>query len=84
MLGDVQRVVHRQEHDGGREADAPCRSGDLGEQDVGTGIDAEQVEMVLADPHRVEPDRLRPQRLLIDLADELLGAASVIRVAVVA
>jgi hypothetical protein len=77
-------MVDGKQHDGRGETYAPGGPGDLGEQDVGAGIDAEQVEVMLADPCRVEPDRLGPQRLLVDLVDELLGAAPIIRLAVVA
>jgi hypothetical protein len=79
----VQRVVHRQQHHRRREPDARGGAGKLRQQDVGAAVDAEQIEMVLADPGGVEPDRLGIECLVVDFPDELLGRARIVGMTIV-
>jgi len=80
----VHRVVQRQHVHRRREAHVLRLRGDVGEQQVGPRVHAQRVEVVLADPARVHADAVGEDRLLADLEHELVRAARVRRVVVVA
>ena len=80
----MQRMMHRQQGDGRRQPQPGRGAGKLRQQGKRRGIDAEQVEMVLADPGRVQADLLRPQGLGEDVLDELLRRPRIARIAIVA
>jgi hypothetical protein len=84
LLGDQQRMMHGEQHHGRSQPHAPRRAGQLRKQDVGAGVDTEQVEMVLAHPHGMQTHFLRVERLLVDLANELFGSPGVAGIAIVA
>ncbi len=75
--------MNGQQHDRRSQANTLGGAGQLTQQYIGAGIDAEQVEMVLADPHRVQTDLLGIKRLGVDILDELLGSARVVDVTVI-
>ena len=56
----------------------------MGEDKVGTGEDAERVEMMLADPGRVHAELIGVDRFVSDVGDELVGVARVVFVVIVA
>ena len=66
-LGDVDRVMDRQHVDRGREPDAFGHRDDARQHQVGARVDAEPVEMVLADPGGVKAQPVGEDRLLADL-----------------
>ena len=58
--------------------------GDVRQHEIRTRQDPERVEVVLADPGRVHPQRLRVQRLVGDVRDERVRIATVVLVVIVA
>ncbi len=83
FLGDMQRMVHRQQGHGRRQSQLGRGARQLRQHRQRRGVDAQQVEMMLTDPGRVQSDLLCPQRLGIDVLDEGLGRARIVRIAVV-
>jgi len=84
FLRDVDRVVDRQHDDGRCQPQAGRGSGDIGQHDRGHRHAAAPVEVVLADPGRVEPKLLGQHRLVAYLHQELLGRTRIVGVAIVA
>jgi hypothetical protein len=76
-------MMHRQQRHRGRKPEFGGGAGELGEDRQRRGVDAEQVEMMFADPRRIQPDLLGMQRLGEDVLDELLGRARVAGIAVI-
>jgi hypothetical protein len=84
LLGHPDRMMQRQHRDRGREPDAPGLRRHHGEHQVGAGEDAERVEMMLPDPGRVHAERIGIERFRGDVGDELVRAARIVVVMVVA
>src|ERR1700704_373883 len=76
--------MQRQDADSGGEADLFRARRDMREHKVGAGEDAERRKVVLADPCRMEPDLLGIDCLVEDVGDQLIGAAPVVDIMVVA
>ena len=83
VLRHLQRVVDRQQHDRRRQPDARGGAGKLRQQHVRRGVDAQQVEMMLADPGGIEADGFGVKRLFVDFADQRFGRARIAGIAVV-
>jgi hypothetical protein len=64
LLGEVHRMVQRQERDAHAEAESRGAGGQKGGQHRRGRAEPVVVEVVLGDPHRVIPERLRGQHLL--------------------
>src|SRR5262249_62250601 len=58
--------------------------GELRQDREWRGIDAQEVEMMLADPGRMQAHLLGKQRLVVDVLDEVLGRARIVGIAIVA
>src|SRR5690242_19319274 len=84
LLGDADRVMQWQDADGGGEADLLCARRDMREHEIGAGKNAERRKMMFADPRRMQPDVLGIDGLVEDVGDELIGAAPVVDVVIVA
>ena len=84
LLGDANWMVQRQHRHRRREPDARGVGGDIAEDEIRTGQNAERVEMMLADPGRVHAELVGIERLGDDVGDELIGGAGIVGVMVVA
>ena len=76
--------MDRQQGDRGGQPQSGRGAGKLRQHRQRRGVDAQQVEMMLADPGRVQPDLLGPQCLGIDVLEEVLRRPLIARIAVVA
>src|SRR5262249_456582 len=84
LLGDADRVMQRQHGDRGREPDALGLRRHYGEHEIGAGEPPDPVEVVLPDPGRMHAERVGMERFRRDAGDELVGAARIVVVVVVA
>jgi len=84
LFGDPDRVMQREDRDGGGEPDSRGASGEVGQHEVGTREHAERAEVMLPDPGRVQADLFGIQRLVEDVCDERIRIAGVVQVMVVA
>jgi hypothetical protein len=84
MLGDADGMVQRRDVDRRRQADVFRARRDIGEHELRRGKHAERVEMMFADPGRMHAELVGVDRLVGDVGDELVGAARIVGVGVVA
>ncbi len=84
LLGDPDRLMQRQHRHRRRQADLLGPRRDMGQHEIGARQDAQRAEMMLADPRRMQPDLLGVQRLVENVGDQLVGAAPVVDIVVVA
>ena len=70
--------------DGRRKAHVLRHLGDVREQQIRSRIHTQRIEVMLTDPAGVHTDRIREDRLLADLEDEVVRRAPIVGVVVVA
>ena len=84
LLGDPDRMMQRQDRDGGRKADAFRPSRDIGEHQIGAGKHAQCAEMMLADPRGVKADLIGINRLVEYICNKGVGRSFIVLVMIVA
>ena len=77
-------MVERQHGYGGGQANALGERGDAGQEGRRRGIDAERIEMVLADPDRVHAEPIGEEGFLANVQDETLGTPRIVGIMIVA